>query len=64
MQICNNCIRGLTIGKNEVCSHCSGTGFVAFESASPEVAAVHDSVVEKFTKGVKKTVKKALKKKK
>lgn len=27
--ICNNCIRGLTVERKEVCEQCAGTGFMA-----------------------------------
>lgn len=54
MQICNECIRGLTIGRNEVCLKCKGTGF----EQPVVVEAPKETVVQKAVKAVKKAVKK------
>lgn len=61
MMQCNLCIRGITIGRNEVCQKCGGTGFID-ESVSKE-APVKETVLDKAVHAVKKAAKKVAKKK-
>lgn len=44
-QPCNNCVRGLTAEKKEVCTHCAGTGILVEQPASVP-SAVHDTPKE------------------
>lgn len=62
-QPCQHCLRGLTIGKNEVCEPCVGTGFVQDDKLEN---VQEENLIQKFfnNEKVKQVVKKAVPKKK